>query len=129
MKVSGSWTTLAPEHPASLLSSAVSTATPQTSSGLFTGHAVPYPLSSFSKPQSLILDRAGRDPGTAGAPSVWVIQVEWTPPAAHQLGKAHAVPQGSAERFRRWAAGKGSRHGWVPTLAHPDLIELCGFSW
>ena len=67
--------------------------------------------------------------GAAGARSVQVIQVEWTPPAAHQPRQAHAVPQGSAESSRRWAGGKGSRHGWVLTLAHPGLIGLCRFSW
>jgi hypothetical protein len=100
-----------PHVPLLLLASAVSTATLQTSSGLFTGHAIPYPLSSFSKPCSLILNRAGKDPGTAGAPSVRVVQVEWTPPAAHQLRQAHAVPQGSAESSRRWARAKEADMG------------------
>ena len=97
--------------PLLLLTSAVSTATLQTSSGLFTGHAIPYPLSSFPKPRSLILDKAGKDPGTADAPSVRVIQVEWTPPGAHQLRQAHAVPQGSAESSRRWAGAKEADMG------------------
>ena len=120
-----------PQMPLFLLASALSTAHPQTSPGLFIGHAVPIPLSRFPKPRSLLLSRAGNDTGTAGAPKQCAglpVRMD-TPPAPMSLlissRQARAMPQCSAESSRRWAGGKGSRHGGgALSLAHPHLIGL-----